>query len=223
MSKEQIDEITKQLYPTGRAFGMIDNSVMKRLHDSLNITEATAFEDGKAVLNHILPDNADFDSTDADLWEKRLGLITNTATPLADRMLAIKRKLNYPGDIKPRQSHDFLQDQLDAAGFNVFVHENIPAVSVGVLSSNSYNLGASQLDEFQLNSFFHKNKVINHIDETKDEYFPVLSTFERVFIISGSTSGTNTNVPLARKDEFRQLILKVKPVQSIAYLYINYV
>jgi hypothetical protein len=249
--KLQIDDITSQLYPTGRAFNLIDGSYFKRLHNALDFSEATAFEDGKFILNHILPDNDNFSTDDAALWEQRLGLITNTLVSLPDRKLAIQRKMNYPGDIKARQSHDFLEGQLQDAGFSVYVHENIPETSIYdlLITNNLFQLGnvqlgdsslnalttnylpiveffqlnESQVGDFQLNSSEYKNKVVNHIDEEKDQFFPIFDNYKPTFFIGGLVKGDFANVSAARKEEFRQLILKIKPVQSVAYLLINYI
>lgn len=249
--KKEIDYLTKELYPTGRAWNMINDEYHERLHRSLNKSHVRAVDDSLALLNHILPDNDNFLEDDAYIWEKRLGLISNPLTSLSDRKLAILRKLNYPGDIKARQSPDFLEGQLQLAGFDVYVHENIPATSMydtfiannpNQLGNNQlgntnlgqnigghyslfevYQLNNSQLGKRSLNNRLFINKVANNVDEQRDKYYPDLDTFERTFIIGGVVKGDFANVPIARKDEFRELILKIKPLQSVAYLLINYV
>jgi len=44
----------------------------------------------------------------------------------------------------------------------------------------------------------------------------------RILFVGGVTVGSFANVPLARKNEFRQLILKSKPLHAVGYLFINY-
>lgn len=247
----QIRKVSKQLYPTGRAYNQNTGTVIESLHNALSKSESQAFEDAKGVLNHILPDNANFLEDDAALWENRLGLITNTAVSLTNRKLAIQRKMNQPGEYPARQSWDYLEQQLQDAGFSVYVHENIPEISIYdfLITNNVYQLndnqlndaelnqltpnylslfdviqlGTNQMGTFQLNNTVYLNKVVNNIDESKDAYFTILNNFRSTFFIGGITKGDFANVDLARKEEFRQLILKIKPVQSIGYLLINYI
>lgn len=247
----QIRKVSKQLYPTGRAYNQNTGTVIESLHNALSKSESQAFEDAKGVLNHILPDNANFLADDAALWENRLGLITNTAVSLADRKLAIQRKMNQPGEYPAKQSADYLEEQLQAAGFSVYVHENIPEVDIYnfLITNNTVRFGPNRMGTFRYNStvpnynslfdvirmntvrmgavrFNQKvylNKVANHIEEYKDAYFPIYNNFRSTFFIGGITKGDFANVTAARKEEFRQLILKIKPVQTIGYLLINYV
>ncbi len=64
--------------------------------------------------------------------------------------------------------------------------------------------------------------IANNIDENKDADFDTGATLRSTFFIGGITIGTFADVNLDRQDEFRQLILKIKPVSSIGYLLINY-
>ena len=43
---------------------------------------------------------------------------------LEERKAAILRVLSYPNNIPERQSKSFIEDQLQLAGFNVYIHEN---------------------------------------------------------------------------------------------------
>ena len=126
---DKIKKITRQLYPTGRAFNMSAGGNFEKLHSGLAESEARAVDDANAILFSILPDNANFTVDDAEDWERRLGMITSPGVSLPDRMAAIIRKMNHPGDIPARQSWDYLQDSLQLAGFDVYVHENIPEQS----------------------------------------------------------------------------------------------
>lgn len=121
---DQIEKLTKQLYPSGRAFKMPKDGFFQKLHDSLNLSEARAYTDAKAILGSILPDTDNFTEEDAAMWEQKLGMITNESVSLADRKAAIFRKMNHPGTIKARQSTLYIEGQLQEAGFNVQVHEN---------------------------------------------------------------------------------------------------
>lgn len=231
---DKIIQLTKQLYPTGRAFKMPLNGYLDCLHKGLAISEAQAYEDACAILNSVLPDNDNFSEDDATDWERRLGLITNPAVSLSDRKLAIIRKMNHPGNIPARQNYRYLQGQLQAAGFNVFVYENrFPDGLGGYTTLNPGLLAYGQgLVQFQHGQFQHglqirtgkkfQNIIANHIDEQLDWNFNFGSNMRSTFFICGSSLGTYANVDEDRKKEFRQLILKIKPVQAVGFLFINY-
>ncbi len=262
MISEKILKLTKQLYPNGRAFKMPKDGILEKVHKALNASETQAYEDAISILNSILPDNLGFTEQDATDWEKRLGMITNTSVSLADRKLAIKRKLNHPGNIPARQHYLYLQGQLQAAGFDVYVHENIPEQSpldimnsvnnyavgqmgdgqfgdfqfgdildiysdlIVLVARSDFQFGDGQMGDFQLGvkdigGYEFKNKVANSI--YNDIYFRVLPTYTSTFFIGGEIKGAFTTVDTNREKEFRQLILRTKPAQTIAYLLINYI
>lgn len=252
MFNDKIKKLTGQLYPSGRVFNLSENSILSRLHDALAVSENNMLENALSIFDVILPDNDNFTEDDAERWEQRLGLITNSAVSLADRKLAIIRKMNHPGTILARQSWDYLQDQLQLAGFDVYVHENIPEqsplsilqplIGVGQLGDGQLGdfqlgdvytyysqfytcaqLGNFQLGDFQLSECIWNQKVVNDINEAIDATFNIGNNYRSVFYICGATLGEFANVDENRKDEFRQLILKLKPVQTVAFLFINYV
>lgn len=247
----KIVNLTRMFYPTGRAYNTHSDSNIMKLHSGLSISENQAVSDSLATLDVILPDNDNFTADDASRWEQRLGLITNTAVSLADRKLAILRKMNHPGTILARQSAGYLQDQLQLAGFNVYVHENPNGLSIvqllgyggfyaqlgdgqlgdfqlGDVYSYYSNLihviqlGDGQLGGYQLNQPFFNGLIANHIDESLDANFNIGLSNSATFVVGGPTLGSFANVDVNRKDELRQLILKIKPVQTVGFLFTNY-
>jgi uncharacterized protein YmfQ (DUF2313 family) len=252
---EKLLRLTKKLYPTGRAFRIPAGGEIEKFHLALAESEEQAFNDAVSILDSILPDNDNFSVEDAQQWEERLGMISNPLVSLSDRKLAIIRKMNHPGDIQARQSWDYLQNSLQAAGFDVYIYENIPELSIEQLflnvSSGSgavgqqglgqqgdfqqgspYSVyhglfevaqqGIGQQGDFQEGSYIYKNKVANYIDEDLDKMFNFGSNYRSTFYICDSVLGSFAEVDINRKEEFRQLILKIKPVQSIGILFINY-
>jgi hypothetical protein len=231
-----IDDIlilAKKFYPTGRAFKMPFGGWLERLNYALGISEAKAYNDALEILNSLLPDNADFTTDDATDWERRLGMISSNAT-LEDRKLAIKRKMNHPGDIKARQHYLYVQGQLQAAGFDVFVYENRFDDGMGGLETRSpfVVLGGLGLLDVQHGDFQHGdiqhggiwgNVIANYIDEAEDRKFNVGNNLRSTFFICGNPIGTVAYVPAVRKEEFRQLILKLKPAQTVGYLSVIYI
>lgn len=218
--------LAKQLLPTGRVFKVPKNGDFEKLINAIALSEERFHTDAKSTLFAILPDNPGFTASDADDWERRLGMVNNPSGLLADRMAAIKRKLNAPGT-NPAKGHAlYMEGQLQLASFNVYVYENIPAQSPfavsGVVQTVPFQYGQSQYGEVQY-GVNYTNKIVNHIDEDKDLYFSLGGSYKASFFIGGSTLGSFANVPIARKAEFRELILKLKQVQAVGFLFINYV
>jgi len=59
--------------------------------------------------------------------------------------------------------------------------------------------------------------------ESLGVYFNIGSNLTSTFFIGGAVLGDFVNVDLLRRDEFRQLILKTKPVQTVGYLLVDYI
>lgn len=234
----QLLALTKQLAPSGRAFRIAIGSYFEKLFIGLALSEERAYNDATSILNSLIPDNSFFTTQDADDWERRLGLITNEATPLSDRMLAIQRKMNYPGTISARAHYLYIQQQLQAAGFNVYVYENIFPDGMGNNLAKTFQqftgssplafiqLNDEELNDFQLGDTFQQSGhyiVANYIDESLDQPFIIFPNYRCAFFIGGPTPGSFANIPVSRHDEFRQLILKLKQTQDIALLCIFYI
>lgn len=221
---------TRQLYPTGRAFRMAPESVTEALHVALAVSESDAWNDAASLMDSLLPDSERFTEDDATDWERRLGIATDPDTDLEDRKAAIKQKLQHPG-INPAKAHYlYIQQQLQLAGFNVYVWENLdPIYGGGFNYFNPYTLNPNILTDIQhgdqqhgVQSAYLNNVVANSIYNDSDIYFDFGSSLACTFFIGGSPLGTYANVPAERETEFRQLILRLKPVQNIAILFINY-
>lgn len=229
--KQIILNLTKSLYPKGRAFRMPFGSIFERLTKALAISEDIAYNEALNILDTILPDNVNFTEEEADKWERRLGLITNTLTPLADRKLALLRKINHPGTIVARQHFLYLQGQLQSAGFGVFIHENrfpdggggfetkTPNELIGI-SGDAVHSPLVQHGQFQHGSGF-SDKIANSIEASIDALFNIGNNFRSTFFIGGVAPGDFATIPASRELEFRQMVLRIKPVQSIAFLFIN--
>jgi hypothetical protein len=250
-TSDKILALARQFYPTGRAFKMPAASELEKLHLAIGGPKTKAYQDAVSILNALLPDNDKFTDLDAEDWERRLGMISNPLVLLADRKLAILRKMSAPGRNPAKGAAKYIEFQLRAAGFDVYVHENIPVqnpIDVFVIdgfgeldeyeldevelgSADTYfqdlytdgiELDEVELDEAELSEMYFKNKVVNHIEEEKDFVFNV-GDFSSIIFIGGQTKGIWATVDINRKTEFRQLILKLKHTHIVAYLLINYI
>lgn len=226
-------KLAAQLMPSGRAFKMPKGDFMETLFKSLARSEERFWNDAQAIRNSMLPDNDGFTAEDATDWERRLGLISNSSVPLADRKAAILRKIKHPGTIRPRQSHKYIQLQLRLANFDVYVYENrFPSGGGYITKTPEEIIGSIASDDVQHASNIYHGMVqhggtnyaivANHIEDWRDMNFQVGSNYRSTFFIAGATVDTMAEVPLNRKNEFRQLILTLKPQQTIAYLFVNF-
>ena len=256
-TENKFHKLNLQLYPTGRAFVVSEDSDREKFDEGLMASEVRFYDESMSILDEILPDNDNFTAEMATAWEQRLGLITNSSVSLADRKAAIIRKMNHPGDIPARQSWDYLEQSLQLAGFNVYVYDNMNGTTISdILSplSGTGQQGDGQQGDFQqgttagsLPTFFtcvtvgqqgdgqqgdfqqggettcyYNDKIINHIAWEDDLYFPI-SSWNSVFYIGGPTLGSFAEVPTARREEFRQIVLRIKPVHTVAMNLINYI
>ncbi len=222
--------LTQQLLPTGRAFRISNWNAL--LNDSIAISEARLYADSISLLDSLMPDTDRFLEADCTMWERILGLPTNGGNTLAVRRAAIYRKMSNPG-INPAKGHYLvIQEQLQLAGFDIWVYENMfpvyptgwttqnPAVINPNILSQSQHGGISQHGAVQ--SSYINQVVANSIYNLTDIYFDIGTDLNNTFFIGGPTLGSYATVPQDREIEFRQLILQLKQTHKIAYLYINY-
>jgi len=223
-----IKKLTQQLLPTGRAFRLTNWNAL--LNDSIAISEARLYSDSISLLDSLMPDTARFLEADCVMWERILGL-PGTGT-LAQRKAAINRKMSNPG-VNPAKGHYLvIQEQLQLAGFNVYVYENMfpiyptgwttqnPAVINPLILTQSQHGGISQHGNFQ--SAYLNQVVANSIYNLVDINFNFGGDLNNTFFIGGPTLGSYATVPAAREVEFRQLILQLKQTHKIALLFITY-
>ncbi|NCX55597.1 MAG: hypothetical protein EBW87_00140 [Burkholderiaceae bacterium] len=232
MLKDKILELSKQLYPTGRAFRINETSDFHKINKVLSESEANALDDAFSVLDSAIPDNSNFDEQDATMWERRLGLVTNSSVDLQTRIAAIVRKYNHPGTTPNRSHFLFLEKQLRDAGFDVYVHENrfwngtnYFTMSPGDVSSSTGNV--IQHGQIQHGQMQHGTQlfsiVVNDIDEGVDSLFNIGNNLRFTFFIGAAYPGDFADVDASRKIEFRQLILRAKPVHMVGYLFVNFI
>ena len=215
-----IRKLTRTLYPEGRAWWQKLGGVFDKLHEGLSYSEARAYEDARNLLFRILPDNDIFDTEDAANWESALGLIINPSVDFEDRKTAILRAMQFPGEIKARQSIEYIQGQLQDAGFDVYVFAGTSAATAAYYGAFTYGQLAYGQPGIQGGTL-----IANHIEEDKDSGFDFGQevNIRATFVIGGLNFGDFASVPTNRKAEFRELILKLKPAQTAGTLLINYV
>lgn len=249
---DEIKKLSKQLTSDGRAFKMSLGTFSERLDSTLLLSEARAYTDALSILDEILADNDNFLIPDATRWEVRLGLITNGLLSLDDRKAAILRKYNHPGDIPARQSWDYVQGALQAAGFDVYVHQNSAGLTIQqVLALNPAfaNWGSKNFGQINFgnvlsfySALFTSNLQFGQANfgsvnwaqgglykqkvvnhlEPAKDVYFSVLNWRTAFYIGDLNLGEFANVPAIRREELRQTILRLKPAHSAAYLLVNY-
>lgn len=228
--------MSQKLYPTGRAFRMKEEGTFYKLHQALNSVLAGTYADANQILNDILPDNADFDINDAHDWYRRLGLYDSGTVSLTDMKKAIAQKLSFPQVPLNKQHWQYIQDQLQAAGFNVYIYANrwpdglggyttrTPGQVLGTVGMQAM-YGYSQYGTFQYGQAdTSKISIIaNYLEEEKDAVFDFGSNLRHTFFVADASPGVFASVPAARKIEFRQLLMKLKRAEMAGFLFVNYV
>ncbi len=227
-----LGELARQLKPKGRAFrfpkGGNADGVLAVTSEAIQTCITSVY----SILDTILPDNPNFSEADASIWEKRLGLLQGT--DLETRKKAIMRKLNSPGQCKGRLSLIYLQGQLQAAGFDVYVHENKFSDGMGGYVVNNPGDGTGSYTQHGLGvhgvsthgaTGFPYNSIVANFDKKELEEPAIFtdSQLRATFFIGGQTFPNFASVPANREREFRKLILTLKGQHLIAYLLINYV
>ncbi len=188
--------LLKQLQPTGRAWQYPDNSDSAREIAVKSDMAADFLYQIEDFISNIIPDNDLFSETDAENWERRLALDYDVDTlTLEQRKAEILRKLSYPGGYKNTLSLEFIQYQLRASLFDVYVYRNPDQ---------------SQPANTEL--------IANSVD--KEDAFTV-SNYYHTFIIAGSTITTQAQINLQRRDEFIRKVLKYKPMNMVCFLLSN--
>lgn len=226
------------LFPSGRAFKFPYMGTMWRLLRAISLTYGSMYAASLNVYDGMFPDNDNFTTTDASNWERALGMITNSSVSLTDRKAAILRKMAHPGGQPARQHYLYIESQLRAAGFDVYVYENrflagSPATRVTKTPGEVLGITTSLsiYGDFEYNEAAYGESwaddgisiIANHLEESEDLYFDFGANLRSTFFIAGATISTFANVSADRKTEFRELILRLKPAQTAGFLFINYV
>jgi len=224
--------LIRKLYPTGRAWYMPRGGSSDKLHSALSLSFTRFIEDCKATLDSVFPDNENFDANDCKLWEYRLGLVTNTSLSVEVRRAAILRKMAFPNNVKARQHPLFIQSQLQAAGFNVWVHENrffeggewvykTPSEVGDTSPTATQHGGDTQHGNGVQHGFSGFDVIANQV--APNESYSVGGNLWATFFLGGETLGEATQIPETRQREFRELVLKLKPAHTVAYTFLSYI
>ena len=216
-------KLSEQLYPKARVWRLFQGSVYRSLHAALSLSEQEYYNNILSLQDSALPDNDNFTVEDAERWESALALGDNSDLTLVVRKEIILRKINFPGNIKPRQSALFLQRELQAAGFDVYIYENklagvpvtIMGAICGLITVGQTNVGQQPAETYDI--------IANEIEFEPDFVIAGNPALKFTFFIGGLSFLSRADVDSARKKQLIELILKIKPAQSIGLSLINWI
>jgi hypothetical protein len=232
--------IYTHLLPTGQAWRLGFQKQLQKFFDGLTglPSDARAFADG--VYQDLFPAT----TRELALWEAELGLVADPSDSV--------RRLNLAAAWKAGggQSPSYIQGVLQAAGFNVFVHEwwssgppfilrdptlftSVPRI--GEFQCSPHSFGANQpqctphsvpggptCDAFLANDVGY---LVN-LDLTRRAPPSVprdTATWPFFIYISAASFPTLATVAASRRAELERLILKLRPAQQWVVMLVNYV
>lgn len=237
--QEQLLKVAKLLQPNGWAFTIPGSGEMHKLYRALMSDNIGGFgrlySDIVGLQDALLPDNPNFTIEDARAMYRRWGLYDSGSVSLANMKLAIAQKMSWPVTPFNGQTPEYIQEQLRAAGFDVYVYRNyflpgpvtktpseILGIPVGTAGYGMFGYGEAGYGSTLADDGV--TLVVNYLEEGKDAAFIITPEgYRSTFYIAGATIDSFADVPESRKIEFRQLILKLKAAQMCAILFINYV
>lgn len=228
-----MSKLASQLYPTGRAFYMPKGGIADKTHIAFNRGLIRIVDDANSTIDSCFPDNANFTIDDCTLWEYRLGITTDLSSTLLNRKLAIYRRMGRGRNVLARQHKNYLEYQLQTAGFEVYVFENgfieggvkvykspeqvirlhLPAVQHG--GDSQHGIG--------LQHGGGNSQIIANSYKPDESYSVASDKLWATFFIGGEVLGSMATIPQNREEEFRELVLKLKPAHLVAFTFISYI
>ena len=136
----------QKLLPKGRAFRLPFENDLYKFHQAQAKEPERICDFYVDVRDSGLPPNVPSDALDD--WETFLGLMANSNLTDTERNERALGKLTAVGG----QGPDYIQDQLQAAGFPIFVYENNPATGAREYITLLGDTGI-QMNDFQLGDF----------------------------------------------------------------------
>ena len=207
-----------------------------RLMRALGIQFAIAWTAARGVSDAQLPDNLNFTIDDCNDWYRRLGIYNSGLLTRSQMIAGITQWWNHNNPPINCQNYLYIQNQLQLAGFNVNVYENrFPLGGTYITKTVEQVLGTA-VEESWLGGFYLGDAylgttylldgvsiIANYLEDAQDASILVTNLRSTFFIADPASITTFANIPTARHIEFRQLLMKLKPIHTIGYLFVNYV
>lgn len=223
----------KHLLPSGKAWRLIIDRRLRQFFDGMAVEpgDAQDFQDG--VWNDFRP----FETTKLDEWEDQFGLLPIAGGTEQDRRDRLDAEFKALGGQSPR----YLQDIVQAAGFPLFIHEwwfpgtnppiarnpnnlisvdgtgSVVVTQLGRATSQLGGPSASLGKARKLGDLIEDNleaPVVIPTDPTKYPFF---------LYWSDATFGDFVQIPAAREEELKTLLLKLCPAQQWIGIFVEFI
>lgn len=216
----------KRLLPTGRAWSLTANKNLRKFFAALH---TVLVDSTKSFADYVYFDIFPATTRELSAWDKQFGLPTVTMSD-AERRTRIEGAWSSMGGQSPR----YLQDALQAHGFDVYVHEWWESISP-VVARNPFDvLSATYLSVVpgvdcgeplaecgeafaECGNFTEKagyplvNKLIYNSQDTSYTVPSDPGYFPYFIYVGGVNFGDVATVAVARRYEFEALLLKLFP------------
>ena len=118
--------VTSKLLPKGRVFAKPPGGVFDLTFQAINQNFEQTQSDAYSILLSAIPDNSTFSYQDAIDWYRRFGIYNGftDSSHLAAMKAAILQRMSWPLSPLNMQSPAFIQQQLQTAGFPVYIYPN---------------------------------------------------------------------------------------------------
>ena len=165
-----------------------------------------------------------------DDWETFLALSKNDSLSVAERNERITAKYSSQGG----QGPDYIQDTMQAAGFDVYVVENFPSVIDPHTLTGVYIPGPLVYEANRIYNARYGNDTyggttygafLGTTIDPVDVPIPVAPTLYRYIWFLTGPLGINdfVNIPIARQQDFLNQILQIKPGHTPVLAQVNFV
>ncbi|MBP7735961.1 MAG: DUF2313 domain-containing protein [Spirochaetes bacterium] len=215
----------RKLFPSGRAYRLINGSSHNKLIRALSKEPERIIEFYDDILSAGIPDG-NLQSEVLPDWERFLGLVRISGLSDADRNNRIKGQYAAYGG----QGPDYIQNVLQAAGFPVYVKENIPIYEP---SAHKYvsRLGWITLGQTRLGAYTtridprSKTGILIAGNIGGDYDLPALpERFIYIFFLCGAAGIDHfVDLPASREYDFYNLVLQIKPAHTWVLAQVNFV
>lgn len=206
-----------------------------RLMRALGIQGAIAWGAARGVQDAQLPDSINFTIQDCHDWYRRLGIYDSGAVSYSDMCAAIKQWWAHGNPPINCQNYLYIQGQLQAAGFNVNVYENrFPSGGTFITKTPDEVLGLP-IELAEYGSFEYGDTeygtgtgadgvtlIANYLEDALDSGVVITNWRSSFYIADPASITTFATIPAARHTEFRQLLMKLKPIHTIGILFVTY-
>jgi hypothetical protein len=238
--------VFKHLLPSGAAWSLTIEKTLRRFFMGLSEQPQLTKDYIDLVYLDLFPET----TRELNEWERQFGLpLTNMLSPPA----VVTGRLLLAAEWKATggQSRSYIQGVLQAAGFDVYVHEwwssGPPYVArdprdyteqplIGSWQCTGFDGGGLPLPTQPQCSGFATQPQCNRWLANETHYLVNLDLTRRApppipddptkwpyFVyVGGETFGTNATVDIARRAEFERLILKLRPLQNWIVTLVDY-